>query len=50
MVFSYKVTFDDARASCQSEGGDFPSILNVETNDYFKELSKGEPVWIGGER
>ena len=45
-----KLSWSDARKSCQADGGDLASVVDKETNDFIKNLTRGIYTWIGGYR
>ena len=44
-----KLSWSDARKSCQADGGDLASVVDQETNEFIKNLTVGW-TWIGGYR
>ena len=46
-LFAEKMTWQDARESCNAWGGDLVSISSESDNLYINELVRGEAAWIG---
>ena len=44
-----KLSWSDARKSCQADGGDLASVVDQETNEFIKNLGNTYS-WIGGYR
>ena len=48
-LFDKASTWSQSKAACQAEGGNLASILDIGTNNFIENLSKGKPrFWTGG--
>ena len=44
------MTWAEARAQCQAEGGDLASVHSTGENEFIRQLGRTERLWLGGRR